>query len=243
MTPKVTVIIPSYNRFDFLLNALASVGNQSYKNLEIIIVNDNSQDERYYDQQLSDRALVIHLKENSQIRHGFACAGGDQRNYGLKIASGDYIAFLDDDDIWLPNKIETQLIKMKHENLKMCCSDALLGRGPYNKKEKHPWYNKDTMRHALYNKHYKTKFKHSKGELPAIWSKSFLKIHNCAILSTMMITRDIFKKVGLFSVRRSGDEDYDYWLRCLKHTSCIYIDEPLAYYDNSHGHGQNWGKK
>ena len=93
----VTVIIPTYNRFTFLLNAVESVRQQTHKNIELIIVNDCSTQEEYYTHKF-DKCIVINLDKNSKARFGKTSPGGYQRSVGMKIASGKYIAFLDDDD-------------------------------------------------------------------------------------------------------------------------------------------------
>ena len=113
---KVSVIIPSYNRFRYLFNTIKSIKNQTYKNIEIIVVNDASTEKEYYNYNWED-IKIIHLPINSKQKFGFACAGGYQRNFGIKIANGYYIAFCDDDDIWLPNKIKIQLNEMKRTKM------------------------------------------------------------------------------------------------------------------------------
>lgn len=98
---KVTVIIPFYNEVDWLYDAVQSVFNQTYKNFEIIVVNDGSSENM--DQFLSDygNRIIYKYKENG----GPASA----RNLALKIATGDYVAFLDSDDVWLPTKTQKQI--------------------------------------------------------------------------------------------------------------------------------------
>ena len=102
MNALVSVIIPTYNRKESLLRSVESVLNQTYKNIEIIIVDDNSSDgtsEKV--QEISDnRVDYIKLERNSG-----ACAA---RNTGIRNAHGDYIAFQDSDDYWYPEKLEKQ---------------------------------------------------------------------------------------------------------------------------------------
>ena len=101
---KVSVVIPTYNRFKYLLNTIKSVKEQTYSNIEIIIVNDNSTQNEYYDYDWKTNDIkIIHLEENSKKKFGFACAGF-VRNQGIEISTGKYIAFCDDDDIWFPQK-------------------------------------------------------------------------------------------------------------------------------------------
>ena len=86
--PLVSVIIPTYNRYSYLLNAINSVKNQTYKNIEIIIVNDCSSQQEYYTNTF-DGCRVLHLKENTRNIIGYPCAGF-ARNQGINIAKGKY---------------------------------------------------------------------------------------------------------------------------------------------------------
>jgi len=102
----VSVIIPTYNRPTLLRRALESVVNQSYKNLEIIIINDGGDE--------SSRDITQSFKDDriTYLSHGSNKGGSAARNTGIRNTKGEYIAFLDDDDQWIPSKIETQLNKM-----------------------------------------------------------------------------------------------------------------------------------
>ena len=115
------VIIPTYNRFKYLLNAIDSVVKQSYKNLEIIVINDNSTQKEYYEYdftKVDSRITIIHLKENSRQKYKIPSPAANARNIGIDNSKGDYIAFLDDDDVWLPNKLEIQIKSNERKNLK-----------------------------------------------------------------------------------------------------------------------------
>ena len=108
--PELSVVIPSYNRFKYLLNAIESINLQCYDNLEIIVVNDGSDDPEYQTHKFQSNVKVIHLEQNQKEIHGFG--PGSIRNFGINEAQGEYIAFLDDDDVWLPNKLNIQLERM-----------------------------------------------------------------------------------------------------------------------------------
>ena len=107
--PLVSVIIPTYKRPDMLGRAINSVLNQTYKNIEIIVVDDNDEDSEYrketeeFMNQYSDIDNLVYLK------HKFNRGGGPARNTGIENSMGEYIAFLDDDDEFLPQKIELQV--------------------------------------------------------------------------------------------------------------------------------------
>lgn len=100
----ISVIIPTYNRFDSLLKAVESVKNQTYQNIEIIVVDDNSTDERY-ENNMIEGIKYIKIEEGSKEILGYGC-GALPRNIGMECANGEYIAFLDDDDVWMPDKLE-----------------------------------------------------------------------------------------------------------------------------------------
>lgn len=241
---KVSVIIPTFNRFDFLLNAIQSVKTQTYKNIEIIVINDGSNDQRYYNYRF-EGCIVINLDQNSKQKFGFVCSSY-VRNMGIKISSGEYIAFLDDDDIWFPNKLELQIQKMKELKCKMSCTDGLIGEGIFDKDKKYKIYNKEWCFETICEifKH-KGRFhllKNENGEIgfPKIWNKEFLLGHNCVITSSVIINSDILKFENGFKIMSNGIEDFDCWIRILNQTQCIYIDEPCIYYDSKHGNGQEY---
>lgn len=104
----VSVIIPTYRRCDTLVRAVESVINQTYKNIEIIVVNDNTPGDEFslmlYDEikKITDDRFVF-LEQEKHIN------GAAARNCGIKKAKGEYIAFLDDDDYWMPEKLEHQI--------------------------------------------------------------------------------------------------------------------------------------
>lgn len=101
--PFVSVVIPTYNRKHSVLRAIQSVLSQTYKNFEIIVVDDASSDET---------ALLVKEAGDHRVRFFSMeknCGGAFCRNYGVSVAGGDLIAFLDSDDVWLPEKLEKQI--------------------------------------------------------------------------------------------------------------------------------------
>jgi glycosyltransferase involved in cell wall biosynthesis len=100
--PLVSIILPVFNTEKYVAQAIQSVLDQSYKNLEIICINDGSSDNSLeIVKSFGDKIIIVDLEKNS----GIAAA----RNEGIKIAHGDYLAFMDSDDLWTPNKIELQM--------------------------------------------------------------------------------------------------------------------------------------
>ena len=110
--PLVSVIITTYNRVKLLEETLDSVRNQTYSNIEIIVVSDASNDGTdLFIQKISDlRMKYFKLEHNSGLP-------AVSRNHGLKYANGEYIAFCDDDDIWIKTKIEKQLKKIENHDI------------------------------------------------------------------------------------------------------------------------------
>jgi len=235
--PLVSVIIPSFNRFKYLLNAIESVDSQEYTNLEIIVINDGSTESEYYEYNFKKNVQIIHLKQNQKKIHGFG--PGAIRNFGTKKAKGKYLAFLDDDDIWLKDKLNIQISEMEKLNYKLSSTEGYFGYGIYNKKTEYKLYNQEHYFKDLKYKYRKTQF--IKNELPNIWTYEFTKIHNCFITSSVVVEKLLFEKLGGFrNLPRWAD--YDCWLGLQQHTDSLYINKPLFYYDSHHGDGQNYIK-
>lgn len=240
--PLVTSIIATYNRFNYLLNTINSIKSQTYKNLEIIVINDKSTEEQYYSFDWNKFGVnIIHLDPSSKEVVGYPVPGGFQRNFGMKAAKGSLFAFCDDDDIWLPNKISEQVLAMQSTNCKMSCTDGFRGSGVYDPNKSYRLYNKEVFFENLKNKYANTPhdFSLHQNTFPSIWNEDFFNIHNSAICSSVMIHKSIFETVGDFTPMKAAD-DYEYWKRVIKHTDCVYIDKPLMYYDSGHAGGINY---
>lgn len=235
----VSIIIPTFNRFPFLLNTIKSVQSQTYQNIEIIVVNDCSVDNEYYQYNWKENGIhIIHLEKNSKELFGFACPAY-VRNRGIEKSTGKYIAFCDDDDIWFPSKIELQLNAMKRTGCKMSCTDGLIGNGMHNSNKTYQKYNAEHYYETLQNI-YKTKGSPLlENGFPEIWNLDFLKIHNCVICSSVLLEKEILDKINNMKYIRYA-EDYDCWVRALEHTNCVYITDICFYYDMGHGYGQNY---
>jgi len=237
---KVSIIIPTYNRFIFLLNSIKSLKEQSYKNIEIIVVNDCSTEKEYYEYDWNkNNIIIVHLKENSKSIFGYGCAGF-VRNKGIEISSGKYIGFCDDDDIWFPEKIELQIKCMNETGCKMSSTDGLIGNGMYDSLKIYKKYNDEHYYETL------QKIYRDKGSnllingFPDIWNLEFLKIHNCVICSSVLMEKEILDKINGFKNMKAPGEDYDCWLRALEHTNSVYVKDICFYYDSGHGYGQNY---
>lgn len=116
---KISVIVATRNRYQKLKRAIRSIEKQSLKDFEIIIVNDASTDETYdFLESIKNRNInIIHNKVS------IGCAGA--RNKGIKEAKGEFLVFLDDDDEYLPKKLETHFNIMEKSKIDMSYSDML----------------------------------------------------------------------------------------------------------------------
>ena len=239
--PLVSVVIPSFNRLDYLLRAIESVLNQTYSKTEIIVVNDGSTEEGYLEHKYIKDIKQINLEQNQKIINGFG--PGNIRNFGINKASGDWIAFLDDDDLWLKDKLEIQLDHLKGTDLKMSSTDALIGNGIYNEKLKYKsllndyYYKK--IKKAVFRNYFINRFK--KLIYPETFTKDFITTVNPIITSTVLLDKDLINQLNGFR-NLPYAADYDLWKGVLQFTDCQYIDKPLIYYDNSHGYGREYKK-
>lgn len=240
---KISVIIPTYNRFEFLLDTIKSIKEQTYENLEIIVVNDGSTQKEYYDYNWEKKNVkFINLEKNTKEIFDYA-SPGYVRNIGISHSTGDYIAFCDDDDIWFHKKLELQLEGMKKNNCKLSSTNSYIGNGKYNKKNKYKTSLDDFHFNIIkerYLKKNKYNFYFKNDKYPKIWDFNFLKIHNCIICSSVLIERKILNNINCFNNMKPPGEDYDCWLRALEITDCYFLNLPLVYYNNKHGNGRLW---
>jgi len=145
---------------------------------------------------------------------------------------------LDDDDIWLEEKLEVQVNALENSNEKFSSTEGYFGEGVYSPSINYKRYNSEHFLKILKKKYKKTDFL-KKGVFPEIWDFAFLNIHNCIIKSSVMIEKELFQEVG--GIRGLPEKaDYDCWLSLLKLTNCLYINEPLFYYDGLHGDGRKY---
>ncbi len=193
---KISVIIPTFNRINVLPKTLDSVMAQTYPPIEIIVVDDGSTD---------DTETILYrqypnIKYHYQKNQGVSSA----RNAGLKIATGDWLALLDSDDQWLPEKLEKQKQALDNQPaLKICHTEELWIRNGVrvNPMKKHAKKGGNIFQHCL----------------PL-----------CAISpSSAIIHRSVFEDVGNFDEAFPACEDYEMWLRVTSKYPVLFIEEPL----------------
>ncbi len=240
-SPLVSVVIPSFNRLDYLLRSIESVFNQTYSKTEVIVVNDGSTEDGYLEHKYIKDIIQINLEQNQKNINGFG--PGNIRNFGINKASGDWIAFLDDDDLWLKDKLEIQLNSLNGTGLKMSSTDALIGNGVYDKKLEYESFLNDyyykKIKKSVFRNYFIYRFK--KLIYPDIFTKEFISTVNPIITSTVLLETDLVKQLNGFR-NLPYAADYDLWRGVLQFTDCQYIDKPLIYYDNSHGYGREYKK-
>jgi hypothetical protein len=234
--PLVSVIIHSFDRFQYLLNAIKSIENQTYKNYELILINDDSNEKEYYEYNFPEFVKKIDIKKKE-----FPAWTGSRQaliNIGVKNSNGQFIALLDDDDYWLPTKLEIQINQMLEMDFKFSSTEGYFGEGVFDNTSEYKLYNQEHFFSVLKKKYRKTQYLKS-GKFPKYWNYDFLKIHNCVIKSSVVIDKKIFNIAGGFR-GLPKNADYDFWLSLLQLTDLLYIDEPLFYYDGRHGDGKKY---
>jgi glycosyltransferase involved in cell wall biosynthesis len=198
--PLVSVIIPTYNRAHLLSRAIRSILDQTYQNFEIIVVDDRSSDN-------TEEALRnIRDERIKYIRHEENRGAPAARNTGIKAAQGEFIAFQDSDDEWLPSKLEKQMkeFEIGPSNLGVVFSGYWL-----NDK------NRRSRRPPLY-------LKKTDGEI-----HDALLEANFVATPTAVVRRECFRKAGLFeSLPRL--QEWELWLRISKFYSFKHVNEPLV---------------
>lgn len=235
---KVSVVISSYNRFKYLQNAIESVRNQTYKNIEIIVVNDCSTEEDYYTHDWKD-VKIVHLPMNSRLLFGYA-SSGFVKNMGVDNSTGTYIAYLDDDDIWLPRKIELQMKAIKETGFKMSSTEGYIGHGVYDPSKTYKKYNAEHYYQDIQDIYRRKGSALMENGFPKIWDFMFMSVHNCMICSSVLVEKELLIEVGRMRCLPISKEDHDCWLRCLQNTNSVYVSEPCFYYDLGHGQGQDY---
>lgn len=154
MSIKVSVIVPTHNRPHFLGRTIDSLLAQTYRHTEIVVVDDNSPDSPA---RANTQALMKKYENNNNVvyvQNEKSLGGGPARNAGIAVATGDYVTFLDDDDVYLPEKIDTQLSFMLANDLDMSFTDVFLhsADGKLVEYRRHSYVD-DCSNEALFRQH------------------------------------------------------------------------------------------
>jgi glycosyltransferase involved in cell wall biosynthesis len=200
--PFVSVVIPSFNMAAYLPDAVNSVLNQTYRNYELIVVDDGSTDNTAEVVDSFSNKVNYQYQENS----GVSVA----RNQGIQLAKGDYIAFLDADDLWSPVKLERQI-----EALNRFPNLGLVGCG-YTVRD----LSCTHMLSEIIRRNYP-----SREQLYEALSISQI-IPGCA--SGVLIKKQCFDHVGLFDPTLKIGEDWDMWLRIVSKYDAFFVEKILV---------------
>lgn len=195
-SPTISVIIPTYNRPRKLLRAVKSVFNQSYQDFEVIVVNDDPKMDVQDILPNYDKLTYIHHDEN----YGAPVA----RNNGILASSGEFIAFLDDDDTWEPKKLENQIEQFE-----------VLG-----KEYGLVYTGRKTIRDSEIVEKY---IPENEG-----WVHSLLLHKNIIPSESPLIRRSCFSEVGFFDPDLQSCQDWDLWIRISKKYKFAAVPKILA---------------
>lgn len=203
---KVSVIIPTYNSAKYVTEAIDSVLEQTYENIEVFVIDDGSTDTTKEVLQKYGDAIHYLYKENG--------GASSARNYGIENATGKYIAFLDADDIWMPEKVEKQVALMESdEDIGLCyvstqrVSENLEFTGVIEAKEFEDYCE-------------------------ALLLNSNIVSGSC---SSVMVRRDVVSQTEGFDERLGTCGDWEYWLRLSLVTKFAPLREELAKYRDVEG--------
>ncbi len=202
--PLVSAIIPTYKRKpEMVKRALSSAVGQTYPNMEVIVVDDSPLD---YELREAVRALVESFGATYIDQKGSkgACTA---RNTGLAVARGEFVAFLDDDDEWVPEKIAKQIVKFEREEIALIYTEA------------------DIVNDSTGDKR-RFEVEHLSGH---IFDK-LLEGNYIGATSTPLIRAQYLREVGGFDEQMQSAQDYDLWLRLAQKYRIDYCKEPLMIY-------------
>lgn len=199
--PSVSIIVPTYNRAQLIGRAIQSVLNQTYQDFEIIVVDDGSTDNtEEIVKGFQDERIVY-------IRHSKKSGGAAARNTGIKMSRGEYIAFQDSDDEWLPEKLKKQMEVFKNTSPKV----GVIYTGAWR-------IENDNKTYIPYRW-----VAQKEGDI----HKELLK-GNFIALPTAVVKKECFSKVGIFDELLPRLQDWELMIRISKYYSFKFIDEPLV---------------
>lgn len=207
MSVTLSVVIPVYNGAAFIADTVRAALAQTFRDFEIVIVNDGSCDATL--EQLAPFADAIKV---ISIPNGGV---SNARNVGIGASIGEFIAFLDADDLWYPEKLERQLAAMRrYPGVGFCCCNFAIADP----------VNGDPAAHF-------DQFHHDRKlalDAPLTAPLAVLIQYNfVGTCSNVMVRRDVLERTGLFDPRYRQTEDYDLWLRCAAETGFLLMSEVL----------------
>jgi len=209
--PTVSVIIPTYNCESYITETIHSVLDQSFKDVEIIVVDDGS----------TDRTREIVVSRGSRVRlvtqvNSGVCAA---RNYGIREAQGQYICLMDHDDYWSPDKLALQLEQMhRHPEVGLVYSSFIWW---------HPGEDGVFPNHSSFDQ---TSLPDGIDEQFSGWIYHQLLLDCWVLTSAALIRAEVFEKCGMYDESLPYSEDWDLWLRFSREFPFIKLKKALTLY-------------
>jgi glycosyltransferase involved in cell wall biosynthesis len=207
MTPLVSIIIPTYNRANLVGAAVESVLGQTFPDFELIVVDDGSTDTtRQLLEPYHDRINYIY-QENQKY--------SSARNRGIRAATGKYVAFLDDDDLWQPEKLAEQISVMEQNPGATLCYCKAVYIDPAGKPIQ-----------------FQGRSYREPDEPTTVIADRYKELFLGALLTTssVMVRHDILNQVGLFEGTHIHGEDWELWVRLASKGPFAYVPKPLVLY-------------
>lgn len=204
---KISVIMPNYNNGKFIAQAIDSVLQQDYPNIELIVIDDGSTDNSMEVISSYGGRISILRQQNK----GAAAA----RNHGMRFAQGKFISFIDSDDIWLQGKLSSQIDFLNKNTEFIACFCSWRA---WNGSDNYDFLTKNAPTN------YEVQQDHT-GWL-------YLKLLKSSIISTItiLIRKDIVELVGFFDEKLTSGEDHDYWIRLSRVGKIAKISNLFALY-------------
>lgn len=213
----VSVIIPVFNGERYISQAIESVLNQTYSSIEIIAIDDGSTDNTVEKlKRFGDRVFWKSIPNQGPA---------NARNIGIKLAKGDYCAFLDHDDLWFKDKIKKQMqIFFKYPEVDFCCCNFISRRTDYKNR---------LMKHFSALKYQDLEF-----NIPCRNPSKFLIRENfIGTASNVIIKRKLIDEVRGFNPKYINSQEFELWLRCSLKAKFYILSDTLMY---KRVHSENW---
>lgn len=203
MSPFFSIVIPLFNKENYIQATIKSVLNQSFTDFELIIINDGSTDKSFnLVKSIKDTRIKLFSNKNKGLSHS--------RNYGVKKAKANYIAFLDADDLWMEDFLQTMFeLITKNKNYKIFATQINLLK-PNGKAVLRSKTTKKVCQKTISNYLDLTKFNITP--------------------SALVVCKTIFNNVGYFNEAINYAEDEDFYIRCFADNDLIFYQDPKIYY-------------
>ncbi len=200
--PLVSVIVPTVNRPEFLVRAIKSILNQTYRAFEVIVINDGGEDVGEMLSTIDVGGRIVYLRLPKSYERSYA------RNMGIRAAKGKYIAYLDDDDQYLPDHLETLVTFLENSEYQVAYTDAF----------------------RVVHEHQHGRYVETHRDVPYSYefSRENLLRENYIPILSIMHSRSCLDRAGLFDESLNTHEDWDLWIRMSELTPFCHIKKVTA---------------